>query len=92
MLPKEDAAKLLGVDVGFSAKRATTAIALLDGNQLHVGRAGTKWESRAAAAFAAQGTATMVGEGTGGWFWLPPWVFRPCAMKAGLQRVRLPIR
>jgi hypothetical protein len=40
--------KLLGVDVGFSTKRATTAIALLDGNQFHVARAGTTWESRAA--------------------------------------------
>jgi hypothetical protein len=48
MLPKEDAAKLLGVDVGFSSRRATTAIALLRGNQLHLARAGTTWESRAA--------------------------------------------
>src|SRR5215831_6136719 len=40
--------KLLGVDVGFSTRRATTAIALLDGNQLHLARAGTAWESRAA--------------------------------------------
>src|SRR6516165_12010361 len=29
-------------------KRATTAIALLAGNQLHLARAGTAWESRAA--------------------------------------------
>jgi|ERR1700674_1109531 hypothetical protein len=25
------------------------------------------------AALAAQGTATVIGESTGGWFWLPPW-------------------
>jgi hypothetical protein len=48
MLPKEDGVKLLGVDVGFSTRRATTAIALLNGNQLHLARAGTAWESRAA--------------------------------------------
>src|SRR6516225_6465242 len=29
-------------------RRATTAIALLDGNQLHLARVGTTWESRAA--------------------------------------------
>jgi hypothetical protein len=45
---KQDAVKLLGVDVGFSTKRATTAMALLDGDQLHLARAGTTWESRAA--------------------------------------------
>jgi hypothetical protein len=38
MLAKEDAANLLGVDVGFSTSRVTTAIALLDGNQLHLAR------------------------------------------------------
>jgi hypothetical protein len=48
MLPREDVMKLLGVDVGFSTNRATTAIALLDGNRLHLARAGTAWESRAA--------------------------------------------
>jgi hypothetical protein len=42
------AVKLLGVDVGFSVRRATTATALLDGNRLHLARAGTAWESRAA--------------------------------------------
>jgi hypothetical protein len=36
------------VDVGFSTNRATTAIALLDGDELHLVRAGTTWESRAA--------------------------------------------
>jgi Protein of unknown function (DUF429) len=40
--------KLLGVDVGFSTKRATTAIAVVDRNQLHLVRAGTAWESRSA--------------------------------------------
>ena len=40
--------KLYGVDVGFSTRGATTAIALLNGNQLHLARAGTAWESRAA--------------------------------------------
>ena len=38
----------MGVDVGFSSRRATTAIAFLDGNQFHLGPAGTAWESRAA--------------------------------------------
>jgi len=42
------AAKLLGVDVGFSTKRSTTAIAVLDGNEIHLVRAGTAWESRVA--------------------------------------------
>src|SRR5262245_43802601 len=41
MRAKEDGVKLLGVDVGFSTRRATTAIALLNGNQLHLARAGT---------------------------------------------------
>jgi hypothetical protein len=40
--------KLLGADVGFSSRRATTAIALLDGNQLHLARTGTAWERRVA--------------------------------------------
>jgi len=40
--------KLLGVDVGFSGKPGTTAIALLDGDQVHLARVGTSWESRAA--------------------------------------------
>jgi hypothetical protein len=48
MRAKEDGVKLLGVDVGFSTRRATTAIALLAGNQLHLARAGTAWESRVA--------------------------------------------
>jgi len=42
------------------------------------------------AALAVQGTATIVGEDTGGWFWLPPWsLWQPwatqglaCAVKA----------
>jgi hypothetical protein len=47
-LSKEGAVKLMGVDVGFSTSRATTAIALLDGDQLYLVRTGTAWESRAA--------------------------------------------
>lgn len=38
--------KLMGVDVGYSAKGATTGIACLDGDQLHLARAGTTWEER----------------------------------------------
>jgi hypothetical protein len=39
------------------------------------------------AALAAQGTAAMIGESTGGWFWLPPWsLWQPWAMK-GLESV-----
>jgi len=38
--------KLLGVDVGFSAKRPTTGIAVLDGDKVHLAQAGTSWESR----------------------------------------------
>ena len=41
------AVKFLGVHVGFSTRRATTAIALLDANHLHLAHAGTAWESRA---------------------------------------------
>jgi len=38
------------------------------------------------AALAAQGTATIVGEPEGGWFWLPPWLaWRPWA-KQGFER------
>jgi hypothetical protein len=40
--------KLIGVDVGFSTTRDTTAIAWLDGDQCRVERAGTTWESREA--------------------------------------------
>lgn len=40
------ARRLLGVDVGFSATRATTGIAVLDGERLTVGCARTSWESR----------------------------------------------
>jgi predicted nuclease with RNAse H fold len=46
MLEEKTEAKLLGVDVGFSAKRATTGIAVLDGDKVHLARAGTTWESR----------------------------------------------
>ena len=38
----------MGIDVGFSTTRPTTGIACLDGDQLHLERAGTAWESRAA--------------------------------------------
>jgi len=39
------------------------------------------------AALAAQGTAAMIGESTGGWFWLPPWsLWQPWAKK-GLESV-----
>jgi hypothetical protein len=37
------------------------------------------------AAFAAQGTATIVGERTGGWFWLPPWSAWQDWAKRGLE-------
>ena len=40
--------KLLGVDLGFSTTRASTAMAFLDGDHFGVGRAGTTWESRKA--------------------------------------------
>jgi hypothetical protein len=40
--------KLIGVDVGFSTTRDTTAIAFLDGDRFGVERAGTTWESREA--------------------------------------------
>jgi hypothetical protein len=40
------------------------------------------------AALAAQGTATIVGESTGGWFWLPPWFGVPDALRfIGAARV-----
>jgi hypothetical protein len=39
--------KLMGVDVGFSATRPTTGIACLDGNELHIAKTGSQWESRA---------------------------------------------
>jgi hypothetical protein len=32
--------------LGFSTKRSTTAIAVLDGDEIHLARAGTAWESR----------------------------------------------
>ena len=40
--------KLLGVDIGFSTTRDTTAIAFLDGDHFGVERAGSKWERREA--------------------------------------------
>ena len=36
----------MGVDLGFSKTRDTTGIACLDGDQLHLCRAGTQWENR----------------------------------------------
>jgi len=38
--------KLMGVDVGFAKGRKTTGIACLDGNKLHLSKAGTSWECR----------------------------------------------
>jgi hypothetical protein len=40
--------KLLGVDVGFSATRASTGIAVLDGDRLAIVCARTSWENRRA--------------------------------------------
>jgi hypothetical protein len=40
--------KLMGVDVGFSKRRKATGIACLDGNKLHLSKAGSSWESRKA--------------------------------------------
>jgi hypothetical protein len=37
------------------------------------------------AALAALGTATIVGESTGGWFWLPPWSLWQDWTKKGLE-------
>ena len=39
---------LMGIDVGFSKTRRTTGIAILEGDQLSLERAGTSWESRKA--------------------------------------------
>jgi hypothetical protein len=38
--------KLLGVDIGFSKAHDTTGIACLDGDTLHLWKAGASWESR----------------------------------------------
>jgi hypothetical protein len=38
------------------------------------------------AAFAAAGTATVVGDSSGGWFWLPPWCYWDQWAKDGLHR------
>jgi predicted nuclease with RNAse H fold len=46
MLEEKTGTKLLGVDVGFSAKRLTTGIAVLDGDRIRLTRAGSSWESR----------------------------------------------
>jgi hypothetical protein len=46
MLDEKTEARLLGVDVGFSAKRPTTGIAALDAGKIQLARAGTSWESR----------------------------------------------
>lgn len=40
--------KLMGVDIGFAKTRDTTGIACLDGDKLHLSKAGTSWESRKA--------------------------------------------
>jgi hypothetical protein len=40
------------------------------------------------AALAAQGTAAIIGESKGGWFWLPPWsLWQPWA-RQGLEKRR----
>jgi hypothetical protein len=58
---------------------------------LHRLRSETDHELRAAliclltAALAAKGTAAIIGEAKGGWFWLPPWsLWEPWA-KQGLE-------
>jgi hypothetical protein len=38
----------MGVDVGFSKTRPTTGIACLEGDELSLERAGTRWKSREA--------------------------------------------
>jgi hypothetical protein len=47
MAVDNDSVKLLGVDIGFSTKRPTTGLALLDGDKIHLAQAGTTWQSRA---------------------------------------------
>jgi hypothetical protein len=47
-MEKTKPTKIMGVDVGFSETRDTTGIAYLDGEQLHLSRAGTSWKSRRA--------------------------------------------
>jgi hypothetical protein len=37
------------------------------------------------AALTAKGTATMIGEAEGGWFWLPPWSVWQAWAKEGLE-------
>jgi hypothetical protein len=39
------------------------------------------------AALAAQGTAAIIGESSGGWFWLPPWSLWELWARQGLERV-----
>jgi len=48
MLAEKDGRQLLGVDVGFSTKRSTTAIVVGAGNEIHLARVGTAWKSRVA--------------------------------------------
>jgi hypothetical protein len=48
MRGEQMAINLMGVDVGFSTTRPTTGIACLDGDRLHLERAGTAWEGREA--------------------------------------------
>jgi hypothetical protein len=57
MLDEKTGPKLLGVDVGFSAKRPTTGIAVLNGEKIHLARAGTSWESRARHACSSAGSS-----------------------------------
>ncbi len=45
-MEKTKPTKLMGVDVGFSETHETTGIACLDGDKLHLSKAGTSWESR----------------------------------------------
>ena len=41
------------------------------------------------AALAAHGTATLIGEATGGWFWLPPWsLWQPWATQGLINAAR----
>jgi len=40
--------------------------------------------AREISGLAAQGTAAVIGEPTGGWFWLPPWLLWQRWAKQGL--------
>jgi len=41
--------------------------------------------AREISGLAAQGTAAVIGEPTGGWFWLPPWLLWQRWAKQGLE-------